>query len=296
VKPNRATLGEGHTAPFEAERDPTRRSGAAPGEFFRFSAGQFQASGSWPFFIARYMGYKQYEPGFMTGVAIGGTPDNRIDPKFRSVCRCPSWGQSVEESSFLFNDPLVSVMSNQRLQGGNFILSGGYGMSPHIPPKAFSRSDGTIAITHTGEQLSWMTEYWKYMQNASGNLNKIRKSALTVLVADGSGNNAHLGDQFEIRTKSPFALASGTAGQEPEQAAHFGTDYIRHNGGRRDAIRWIRDTPSQIYMRGTRGGLNVLYADGHVGYTESARALNLLKEFHAEWPKVHGNQFLNQLQ
>jgi prepilin-type N-terminal cleavage/methylation domain-containing protein/prepilin-type processing-associated H-X9-DG protein len=278
---------KGHIPPPIGSKSAATPAGAPAGVYYKFSAGQYTSASTWPYYLGKYMGYKQYFPGYGEG-STGVT----VDPKFRSVFRCPSWGESVEESGFLYNDPMITLMTDPSKKGGMFILAGGYAMSPHIPPKAFARYGGTVGITHTNEVLRWSDEYWKYMYNASGNLNKVKKPALVVFVADGSGVNGQLGDEWQIRNKNPFAVASGSG--EPEQAVHFSTDYIRHNGGRRDAIRWKFDKPEEIGMKGARGGLNALYADGHVGYMDSASALNLLKEFHYEHPHTRGNRFLNQ--
>lgn len=254
------------------------------GPFYKFSAGNYNASYTWPFYIAKYMGHRQYYPGWGDNNAVGNVNNQGVDQKFRSAFRCPSWGDAGEGAAF-YNDPMS--ITNQ--YGNGFYLVGGYAMNPFLPPKAFNApADSSTFTAYSGERVSW-GDLWKYKFNGAGNFRKIKKPTLTVLVADGSGINGQLGDQWEIQNKSPWTVAGSRE--------HFSTDYLRHMGRREDLSypsgSASNVSPTAIRMKVPRGGLNIVYADGHVDFMDSGTALDLLKTQHPT-SNIFGNKFLNQ--
>lgn len=250
------------------------------GPFLRSSAGGHNASYTWPFFLAKYMGYKQYYPGMGDNNEASVNDGERLDPKFRSVFTCPSWGSDGTDGGFA-HDPLL--IANQ-YSTDNFIMGGGYAMSSVIPPKFPRRFWSGGETTFAGEQLGW-GEAWRYWWSGCGKLAGMKNSARVVLVADGSGSRASLfyGNYAALLDNNP-------RGTPTEVLMHFEVDYIRHSGGRRGDIIWAPNQPSKIKMQTARGGLNALYADGHVEFTNSQQALNLNKQTHPNG----GTRFLNQ--
>ncbi len=250
------------------------------GPFLRSTVGGYNASHTWPFFIATYMGYKQYYPGFADGMGVA-PEDEKLDPKFRSVFTCPSWGSDGSDGGYS-NDPLLIA---NPYHAGNFIMGGGYGMNSWIPPKYPRRQVPGGWATYAGDVLDTNNEY-RYWFSGCGKLAGMKNSAKCVLVADGSGSNASL-----MWGTAQGVMANNPRGTPQQVLEHFETDYIRHNGGRRGDISWAPNQPSKFKIQSARGGLNVLYADGHVDFMNSQEALNLLKAT----PDVKGgNRFLNQ--
>ncbi len=253
------------------------------GPFMRNSAGGYNASYTWPFFLARYMGYKQYYPGYGDNQATNTVDGEKLDPKFRSVFTCPSWGSDGSDGGFAM-DPFL--IANQ-YDAGNFIMGGGYAMSTVIPPKFPRKFWSAGEVAFTGEQLGW-GDMWRYWWSGCGKLAGMKNSPKVVLVADGSGDRASL--FYPQSNDAPPVVAANPVGSSTDVLIHFETDYIRHGGARRSDIQWAPNQPSKIKLNVARGGLNALYADGHVEFMNAQQALNLCKTSHPNG----GTRFLNQ--
>jgi prepilin-type N-terminal cleavage/methylation domain-containing protein/prepilin-type processing-associated H-X9-DG protein len=205
---------------------------------YKFHPGLYQTGFVYSFFLGKYASYKEIRPGMFDGQAA-----SQSDTRPLSVFQCPSVGPMMQDAPYAVDPSFF-----QNAYGNGYQALSGYGMNPYIPPKnnlpflpGFS---GVVASD--GSQLTWGV-LWHLKYTGTGKLGKVRKSARTVLVADGSGVNGMLGDSFEINSETP----------ESNPVVHYATDYRRHN---------------------RRTGLNAVYVDGHVDYTDWKTAEPLIRQ------------------
>ena len=221
-------------APFASNDYKIPGSGFSP-------AGSGPADGyatgfAWPFFIARYMGYKDLFPGKYDTLAVQQLDTSRAT----SIFQCPSFAREPLAGEIVI-DPLVVFSTSL----SRFQLIGGYGMNPWLPPKT---PGNYIVPSYSGIQAFDGTsisfaEIFKFKFGGAAKLSKVKKSTAVVLVADSSGHAGQLGDTGDALT--PAAA---------NPLIHYSTDYLRHN---------------------RRNGLNSLFVGGHGSYMPKKEALPL---------------------
>jgi prepilin-type processing-associated H-X9-DG protein/prepilin-type N-terminal cleavage/methylation domain-containing protein len=195
---------------------------------------------AWPFFLGKYMGFSRYYYGCYEDQQkwnVGAAEEQ----KFANVFRCASWGERGQDVGINLIEP-----SNQ--YANSFTLLGGYGMNPWLPPKDDMRNvTSTGATSARGIAFVWAggapNAVWAEKYGGYGKLDAIKKPSKVVLVADGSGHNANLGDPYEAKFVDDFPNAPQNERIMNDRAI----DYKRHG-------------------RGKTTGLNVLFVDGHVEY------------------------------
>lgn len=246
------------------------------GSLESWAAGSYAASATYPFFLAKYMGNKLYYPGYGSGTATGA-----VERQFRSAFRCPTFGEDSGLNAGFAQDAFIEV--NQYDQS-SYIISGGYAMSEFLPGKAPHAETGSgIEVPGVGF-IPWGQD-WRFKRGAPAKIDKSKGLSKIVFIADGSGYQGILGDDGRIVGANPRSAATNNTGA----LAHFSVDYLRHNGGKRENIRWAQGNRAAIRYSGP-GGLNALYLDGHVGYMTSGEALAL----HKTHRTGGGTRFLNQ--